>query len=106
MSEPELRILLADATTFSPDQLRSWRKHMELSETDVADALLLSVAQVRGLESGSFSPFYNQSFYERARGKYITLLSAHRAPSRQPPSPKSVEATPALRLTVNDVADS
>lgn len=105
MSEPEWHPLLEDATTFSPDQLRLWRKHLGLSKTDVADALLLSVAQVHGLESGSFSPFYNQGFYERARGKYVALLTARHAPSRQPRSLKSVEATPALPLTVEDVAD-
>jgi hypothetical protein len=95
-----MRILLADdGEAWVPDQLKSQRVHAGLSQTDVASALLLSVAQVHGLETGLLQPFHNKRFYERARAKYITLLLTRPAPSRHSPSLAIVEETPALRLT-------
>jgi len=52
------------------------RTALELSIDDVADRLLLSRSQVRGLESNSVAAFYNQGFFERARDKYSAFLDS------------------------------
>lgn len=46
-----------------------------LSVETVAERLLLSPSQVRGLESGSPKPFYSQDFFQRAQRRYARLLS-------------------------------
>ena len=46
------------------------RSALGLSIDAVADRLLLSRSQVRGLESNSAAAFYSQRFFERARDKY------------------------------------
>lgn len=71
------RLLPVDVAMLSPQQMKARRELLGLTEAEVADALLLSVAQVRGVECGSVQPFYNEGFYDRARAKYITLLKTH-----------------------------
>ncbi|NCU95226.1 MAG: hypothetical protein EBV48_05045, partial [Betaproteobacteria bacterium] len=41
---------------------------------DVANRLLLSPRQVRALEDGLVSAFYNQSFFNQAQTRYLELL--------------------------------
>ena len=70
-----LRQRLRD-TPLSPADLKECRMLLGWTEVDVADRLLSSVGQVRGLESGCATMFYSQRFFERARDKYIALLHA------------------------------
>jgi transcriptional regulator with XRE-family HTH domain len=102
MSTSELRMMLADVATLSPEQLRARRASLRLTETDVADTLLLSVAQVRGIERGELQPFYNEGFYLRARAKYITLLTTYSTPARPPASAAMPDGAEAPRLTFGD----
>ncbi len=76
MSHTVLRPLPTDTPTLSPDQMKARRESLGLAETDVADALLFSVAQVRAIEAGSPKPFYNDGFYARARTRYASFLEA------------------------------
>jgi transcriptional regulator with XRE-family HTH domain len=102
MSTTELRLMLADVATLSPEQMSARRKSLQLTETDVADLLLLSVAQVRGIERGVIQPFYNEGFYLRARAKYITLLTTYPTPARPPALAPMPDGAEAPRLTFGD----
>ena len=102
MSEPTLRMFVADPTASVPDGLGARRQSLGLSESDVADALVLSVAQVRGIERGELQPFYNERFYLRARAKYITLLTTYSTPARPPASAPMPDGAEAPRLTFGD----
>jgi len=63
--------------------LAETRTALGLSIDDVADRLLLSRKQVRGLESNSAAAFYNQGFFERARDKYSAFLDSLRTKHQQ-----------------------
>jgi hypothetical protein len=41
--------------------------------------LIKSTSQLRGLESNSAAAFYNERFCERARDRYVALLTTHTA---------------------------
>ena len=99
MSKSELRLWFADPAAFVSDNLRARRESLGLSESEVAHALVLSVAQVRGIETGSITPFYNEGFYQRAKAKYVALLNARRAPLPPTPAPAVQDAAQAPRLT-------
>jgi|GEM_PF-4201790 len=101
MSASRLRIVLAHHTEWPPHEFREQRQELGLSEQAVADALLLSLAQVRGLETGAATPFYNEVFYQRARAKYVAMLNKARGAAS--PSLSAVERredTERARLTL------
>ncbi len=53
------------------------REHRLAKKTEIpelARTLILSVAQVTAIESGSQASFHNQTFYLRALKKYIALM--------------------------------
>lgn len=115
MAHAALAPSAADAATLGPEQMKARRESLGLSEADVADALLLSVAQVRGIEAGSAKPFYNEGFYGRARSKYTNFLatgirrtkkaSAQESllpPASQPVPPATGVAAVSLRAEAGD----
>lgn len=75
-----------NVATSAPNDLKNHRLRLGLTEEQVGERLLLSVAQVRGIESGSVTPFYNEGFYERARDKYVGFLTTY-SPSTTPTPP-------------------
>jgi restriction endonuclease Mrr len=87
IADADVRQPFADVAMLSPQQMKAYRESLGLTETEVADALLFSVAQVRGVESGSPRPFYNEGFYNRARAKYITLLKTPPTRAKMLPVP-------------------
>jgi len=87
IADADVRQPFADVAMLSPQQMKAHRESQGLTETEVADALLFSVAQVRGIESGSARPFYNEGFYNRARAKYITLLKTPPTRAKMLPVP-------------------
>ena len=105
MSDDELRISLADSAMWSPDELKEQRLTLGLSERMVADTLLLSQAQVRGLETGVLTSFHNEGFYQRARTKYIALLTKTRDARRPSPSGGPPDGPHAMRLSLTDPSD-
>ena len=68
--------------------------------TAVGDALLLSVAQVHGIETGSAKAFYNDRFYSRAKASYIALLTTQRTPAELVPCPVVEPDDAPFRLTL------
>ena len=54
--------------------LAEQRRLLSLTVEAVAERLLLSTSQVRGLESNSAAAFYNLRFFERAHERYRALL--------------------------------
>ena len=81
----------------SPQQMKAHRESLGLTETEVADLLLFSIAQVRGIESGSTRPFYNEGFYNRARAKYIMLLKTPPIQTKTHPVPAALNGAKATR---------
>lgn len=64
-------------------QLKAHRERLQMAIEDVANRLLLSPRQVRALEDGLVSAFYNQSFFNQAQTRYLELLGlsvAHTPP--------------------------
>jgi cytoskeletal protein RodZ len=55
-------------------QLKAHRERLQMAIEDVANRLLLSPRQVRALEDGLVSAFYNQSFFNQAQTRYLELL--------------------------------
>lgn len=55
-------------------ELTARREALQMAIADVASRLLLSAAQVRALETGDASAFYNAAFHARALQRYRTLL--------------------------------
>lgn len=53
------------------------------STRDVADALLFSIRQVEGIESGCMKAFYNDRFYRQCADKYAMYLGLTPLPSEQ-----------------------
>jgi ribosome-binding protein aMBF1 (putative translation factor) len=62
------------------DALRTAREERGLSLAAVQEHLLLSDAQVRGLESGDAAAFHGPRFFERALERYVRLLGLEAAP--------------------------
>ena len=54
--------------------LRHTRNAKQRSVAQVARVLILSVAQINGLESGSLAAFHNRTYYLRALTKYLDYL--------------------------------
>ena len=54
--------------------LRHTRNAKQRSVAQVARVLILSVAQINGLESGSLAAFHNRTYYLRALTKYLNYL--------------------------------
>ena len=54
--------------------LRHTRNVKQRSVAQVARVLILSVAQINGLESGSLAAFHNRTYYLRALTKYLDYL--------------------------------
>ncbi len=54
--------------------LRQARDQKTFGVPEVARALILSIAQVNGLESGLLTAFHNRTYYLRALKKYMTYL--------------------------------
>jgi transcriptional regulator with XRE-family HTH domain len=101
MSKSEWRLFFAGPPPeAAPDGLKTRRESLGLSESDGGQALMLSVAQVRGIETGSIRPFYNEGFYERAKARYVALLNARRALERPAPEPAVEYAAQTERLTL------
>ncbi len=74
-----------------------------MSIESVAEQLLLSTRQVRGLESGDAGAFHNADFYARALRKYARLLAVDPPlplPPRNAVSRQTANATDAFRLTL------
>jgi len=105
MALSELRLLLGDLSESSPEQMRQLRESLGLGVNTVAEALLLSVAQVRDLESGSARAFYNEGFYQRAKSKYVALLSIHQLRTGPLPEDATPDGTSELRLAFADPKD-
>ncbi len=62
--------------------LRCARDERRISVPDVARALILSAAQIKGMESGSLAAFHNRTYYLRALKKYLDYLGiAAQAPT-------------------------
>jgi transcriptional regulator with XRE-family HTH domain len=75
-----LRLLLDQSRTVDHGALLAEKRTaLGLSIDDVADRLLLSRSQVRGLESNSVAAFYSQRFFERANATYAAFLDSRRA---------------------------
>ena len=91
------QLLSADVAMLSPQQMKAHRESLGLTETEVADLLLFSIAQVRGIESGSTRPFYNEGFYNRARAKYIMLLKTPPIQTKTHPVPAALNGAKATR---------
>ena len=91
------QLLSADVAMLSPQQMKAHRESLGLTETEVADLLLFSIAQVRGIESGSTRPFYNEGFYNRARAKYIMLLKTPPIQTKTHPVPVALNGAKATR---------
>lgn len=53
------------------------------STSDVADALLLSIRQVEGIESGCMKAFYNDRFYRQCADKYALYFGLTPLPSER-----------------------
>ena len=62
--------------------LRTKRKSLELSAQDIADKLLLSLQQVKGLESGELKYFYGAKLYAQAAEKYVRFLKLNEQPTQ------------------------
>lgn len=101
-----MRILPADTGSFSPEDLREGRIRLGWTERDVADRLLLSIAQVRALETGGTGPFHNLRFLERARDKFIALLKDSVVTPAAVSIPAETAESSELRLTFDDAAGS
>ena len=67
----------------STAEWQSQRIRCGLTEQDVAQALVLSIAQVRGIESGSRQAFHNEGFYQRAAARYRAWLTQRLEPDRK-----------------------
>lgn len=59
------------------------RESLNLSRQDVADKLLLSKAQIEGLEVGKQNCFYGAQFYAQCADKYAAFLGLSEQPSKQ-----------------------
>ena len=64
----------SSAPSPNPSILTSRRERLNLAIPDVANRLLLSQLQVRGLEAGDVKAFYNEAFYNQALQRYRVLL--------------------------------
>ena len=97
-----MRLFLSDEP-LAQEMLAERRTRCGLTERDVAHALLLSPAQVRAIEAGSLKPFYGQSYYDRARVKYLALLDKHLEALKlqTPMTPVADAANTDLRITLS-----
>lgn len=78
------------------------RELLQIAIADVANRLLLSQTQVRALEAGDASAFYNQGFYAQALKRYRTLLGLpEQAEASSLPQP-AVSDTPSSSLQVTE----
>lgn len=59
------------------------RESLNLSQQEVADKLLLSKAQIEGLEVGKQNCFYGAQFYAQCADKYAAFLGLAEQPSAQ-----------------------
>lgn len=64
----------SDIIIFIGQEIAAKRESRGLSKTDVANALLLSTAQIDGIEQGCQRPFYNEQFYRQCADKYAAYL--------------------------------
>lgn len=103
ITDADARQPVLDVAMLSPQQMKAHRESLGLTETEVADALLFSVAQVRGVESGSARPFYNEGFYNRAKAKYITLLKTPPTQAKTHPVPAASNGAESPRASISPV---
>lgn len=77
------RTLNANTACHLGQSFRIARESLNLSQQEVADKLLLSKAQIEGLEVGKQNCFYGAQFYAQCADKYAAFLGLAEQPSEK-----------------------
>jgi transcriptional regulator with XRE-family HTH domain len=74
VSKPHLIVINLDYARDTGALLKEIRDARNMTRSDIADALILSIQQVQGLEAGSASSFYGARLFAQALNRYADYL--------------------------------